>query len=121
MLDPEVRQAIREARAHGVTVIIVTGRILDDLRQVMGDLRLVDAVVVENGAVIAFPASGRSVVLARPASEPMLQALRQRGIEAQAGACVIETAADSARDVLDVIRQLELPLVTNGVRILSTN
>ena len=111
VLDAEVRQAMREARAHGVTVIVVTGRILDDLRQVMGDLRLADAVIVENGAVIAFPASGRSVVLARPASEPLLQALRQRGIAAQAGACIIETAADAAREVLEVIRQLELPLV----------
>jgi hydroxymethylpyrimidine pyrophosphatase-like HAD family hydrolase len=48
VLDPEVRQAIRAARAHGVTVVNVTGRSLDDLRQVLGDLRLVDAVVAEN-------------------------------------------------------------------------
>ena len=47
VLDPEVRQAILEVRAHGVTVVIVTGRLLDDLRQLMGDLRLVDAVVAE--------------------------------------------------------------------------
>jgi hydroxymethylpyrimidine pyrophosphatase-like HAD family hydrolase len=86
VLDPDVRQAILEVRAHGVTVVIVTGRILDDLRRLMGDLRLVDAVVAENGAVIAFPASGRSVVLAPPASESMLMELRQRGIEARAGA-----------------------------------
>jgi len=110
-LDPEVRQAIREVRAHGMSVVLVTGRILDNLRQVMGDLRLVDAVVAENGAVITFPASGRSVVLARPASEPVLQELRRRGIETRAGACVIETAAHAAHDVLDVVRQLELPLV----------
>ena len=77
----------------------------------MGDLRLVDAVVAENGAVIAFPASGRSVVLAPQASERMLTELRRRGIEARAGACVIETAADYAGDVLDAVRPLELPLV----------
>jgi len=110
-LDPEVQQAIREVRAHGVTVVIVTWRILDDLRQVLGDLRLVDAVVAENGAVIAFPDSGRSVILARPASEPLLQEIRQRGIAARVGACVLETAADAAHEVLDVVRQLELPLV----------
>jgi hypothetical protein len=50
VLDPEVRQAIRAARAHSVTVVNVTGRSLDDLRQVLGDLRLVDAVVAENAA-----------------------------------------------------------------------
>lgn len=111
VLDPEVRQAIHEARAHGVTVALVTGRILDDLRQVMGDLRLVDTVVAENGAVMAFPASGRSVVLTHPASERMLTELQRRGIAARAGACVIETAADDADDVLDTVRALELPLV----------
>jgi hydroxymethylpyrimidine pyrophosphatase-like HAD family hydrolase len=60
VLTPKARQAIRAARAHGVTVVIVTGRSLDNLRQVLGNLHLVDAVVVENGAVIAFPGSGRS-------------------------------------------------------------
>jgi hydroxymethylpyrimidine pyrophosphatase-like HAD family hydrolase len=68
ILDPEVRHAILDVRAHDVTVVIVTGRILDDLRRVMGDLCLVDAVVAENGAFLAFPASGRSFVLAPPAS-----------------------------------------------------
>jgi hydroxymethylpyrimidine pyrophosphatase-like HAD family hydrolase len=111
VLDPEVRQAVREVRAHGMTVVIVTGRILDDLRRIMGDLRVVDAVVAENGAVLAFPASGRSVVLAPQASERLLAELRRRGLEAQAGACVIETAADHAGDVLDAVRTLELPLV----------
>jgi hydroxymethylpyrimidine pyrophosphatase-like HAD family hydrolase len=111
ILDPEVRQAILDVRAHDLTVVIVTGRILDDLRRVMGDLRLVDAVVAENGAVLAFPASGRSFVLAPPASERMLAELRRRGIEARAGACVIETAAEHAGDVVDTVRTLELPLV----------
>ena len=110
VLDAAVRQAIAEARAHGVTVVLVTGRILDDLRQVMGDLRLVDAVVAENGAVLAFPAAGRTIVLAPPASERLLMELRRRGIEARSGACVIETAADHAGDVLDAVRALELPL-----------
>jgi hypothetical protein len=50
VLDPEVRHAIADVRAHGTTVVIVTGRILDDLRRFAGDLRFVDAVVAENGA-----------------------------------------------------------------------
>ncbi|HXH14023.1 MAG TPA: HAD hydrolase family protein [Alphaproteobacteria bacterium] len=111
VLDPEVRQAILEVWAQRVSVVMVTGRILDNPRRVMGDLRLVDAVVAENGAVIAFPASGRSIVLAPPASECMLMELQRRGIEARAGACVIETAADHAGDVLDAVHTLELPLV----------
>ena len=51
VLDPEVRRAIADARERGIIVAIVTGRILNDLRRVAGDLRFVDAVVAENGAV----------------------------------------------------------------------
>jgi hypothetical protein len=41
----------------------------------------------------------------------MLAELRRRGIEVRAGACVIETAAEHAGDVVDAVRTLELPLV----------
>lgn len=41
-LDPDVRAAIADVRAAGVVVVLVTGRILDDLRRVAGDLRFVD-------------------------------------------------------------------------------
>jgi len=54
-LDPTVRDAIAAARTAGLTVLLVTGRILDELRQVAGDLHYVDAVVAENGAVVYFP------------------------------------------------------------------
>lgn len=57
-LDPFVREAIADVREKGIAVILVTGRILDDLRRVAGQLHFVDAVVAENGAVIEFPASG---------------------------------------------------------------
>ena len=53
VMDPDVRAVIGEVRRHGITVVIVTGRILSDLRAVAGDLRCVDAVVAENGAVFA--------------------------------------------------------------------
>jgi soluble P-type ATPase len=36
--SPAVRQAIGEVREHGVAVILVTGRRIDDLRRVAGDL-----------------------------------------------------------------------------------
>jgi DNA-binding transcriptional LysR family regulator len=39
VLDPEVRRAIADIRERGITVAIVTGRILDDLRRAAGDDR----------------------------------------------------------------------------------
>lgn len=110
-LDPDVRAAIAEVRAAGVVVVIVTGRILDDLRRVAGDLRFVDAVVAENGAVLAYPASGHSTVLGAPAPADFVARLRQRGIAITVGTCVIEADAADAHEVLALVREMELPLV----------
>jgi HAD superfamily hydrolase (TIGR01484 family) len=76
VLHPEVRAAIAEIRASGLTVVLATGRILSDLQRVLGDLRVVDAVVAENGAVLAFPESGRSTALGA-APDSFVAALRQ--------------------------------------------
>jgi hydroxymethylpyrimidine pyrophosphatase-like HAD family hydrolase len=66
VLDPSVRNAIAAARTRGLTVLLVTGRILSELRRVAGDLHFVDAVVAENGAVVHFPDSGRTSRLGSP-------------------------------------------------------
>jgi len=50
VLDPSVRAAIAAAREQGLVVLLVTGRILDELRRVAGELHFVDGVIAENGA-----------------------------------------------------------------------
>jgi hypothetical protein len=50
VLDPSVRAAIAAARTQGITVLLVTGRILDELRRVAGDLHFVDAVSKQSPA-----------------------------------------------------------------------
>ena len=62
VLSADVKSSIAEARAHGIVVIIVTGRILADLRIVSGELDFVDAVVAENGAVLALPGAQPQVI-----------------------------------------------------------
>jgi hydroxymethylpyrimidine pyrophosphatase-like HAD family hydrolase len=109
-LDPEVRTAIKEVRARGIVVVLVTGRILSDLRRVAGDLQFVDAVVAENGAVLAFP-NGQTRLLGYPPAPDVLKELRRRGINFTAGQCIVEADAASAPQILAVIRELELPLV----------
>jgi hydroxymethylpyrimidine pyrophosphatase-like HAD family hydrolase len=110
VLDPEVRQAIAELRAQGIVVALATGRILDDLRRVAGELHFVDAVVAENGAVVAFPDSGYSTTNGPPPPAALLDAVRQEGIRIDAGAVVVEADAADALRILAVIRRLELPL-----------
>ena len=110
-LDPEVRKAIAEARARGIVVLLVTGRILEDLRRVAGDLHFVDAVVAENGAVIEFPDSGYSRVLAPPPPEVLLNELRREGIVFAAGQSIIDADKDTAPRILAILQRLELPRV----------
>ena len=120
-LEPSVRQAIAAARASGVVVLLVTGRILDELRQVAGDLHFVDGVVAENGAIVHFPDSGHSSRLAPLAPEAFLAALQRLDIPHRAGQCLVDTDADHATRLLEVIRQTQLPLVLlfNGGRVMT--
>ena len=120
-LDAEVRDAIAAARAQGIMVLLVTGRILEELRRVAGDLHFVDAVVAENGAVVHFPGTGHSTVLAPPVPAAYLTALAARGIPHQAGASLVDAAAADAPALLDAIRTTQLPLVLlfNGGRVMT--
>lgn len=120
-LDPSVREAIAVARASGITVLLVTGRILGELRRVAGDLHFADGVIAENGAVVHFPDSGHTSVLAPPVSLAFIDELHRRGIPHRAGRCLVDAGANEAPRVLDVIRTLELPLVLlfNGGRVMT--
>jgi hydroxymethylpyrimidine pyrophosphatase-like HAD family hydrolase len=74
-----VLSALADARRRNVTVILPTGRNLDDLRRVAGDLRFVDGVVAENGAVVHFPGTGHTTVLAPLISQAFVS--RAQGAE----------------------------------------
>ena len=111
VLDPAVREAIALARTQGIIVLLVTGRILHELRRVAGDLHVVDGVIAENGAVLHFPASGRTSALAPLVPEVFVAELRRRGIPFTAGQCLVDADANDAPRLLEVIRTLELPLV----------
>lgn len=110
-LDPVARQAIADLRAQGITIMLVTGRILSDLRRIAGDLHFVDAVVGENGAVIEFPDSGYARVLGPPPSAALVGALRQDGLEISAGQVIVDARTEDAPRILAAIQRLELPLV----------
>jgi hydroxymethylpyrimidine pyrophosphatase-like HAD family hydrolase len=110
-IDREVRDAIAAARTSGITVLLVTGRILSELRRAAGDLHFVDGVVAENGAIVHFPDSDHISVLGPPVAEQLARGLETDGIPFQAGACLIDASAADGHRLLAVIRQLELPYV----------
>lgn len=108
---PGVRDAIAQLRLHGIAVVMVTGRRLDDLKRVAGNLGCFSAIVAENGAVLFFPENGRQAIIGHAPSPRLIEALQRRGIEIAIGDSVIETDASSATSVLDVIRALEQPQI----------
>ncbi len=107
--DPDALASIVEAKSRGVVVILVTGRILSDLERVLPEKGLFDAIVAENGAVLAFP-SGRTRALARGPSQALLDELCRLEVVCDFGDCIIEASAASAPEILASIRKLELPL-----------
>jgi len=106
-----VLDAIAEARRRNVTVILVTGRILDDLRRVAGDLNFVDGVVAENGALVHFPGTGQTTILAPLIPSAFVARLEELAIPFGAGQCLADADAGSAHRLLEVIREFELPIV----------
>jgi hydroxymethylpyrimidine pyrophosphatase-like HAD family hydrolase len=110
-VDTAVRDAIAVSRTRGITVLLATGRILDELRRVAGDLHFVDGVIAENGAVLHFPESGHSTMLGPPVPQRFLGELSRRGIAYRPGGSLVDADAADAPAILDVIRSLELPLV----------
>lgn len=109
-LDPDVRQAIAAVRRQGIVVVLVTGRILEDLRAATGGLHFVDAVVAENGAVVEFPASGHVATYGEAPLPELVAELTRAGIAFDVGSVVVEASASDAHAILAIIRQLELPL-----------
>ena len=122
VLEPTVRHAIAAARTSGIVVLLATGRILDELRRVAGDLHFVDGVIAENGAVIHFPASGRTSMLAPPVPAAFVAELRRREIPFTVGQCLVDADANEAPRILEIIRTLELPLalIFNRGRVMTT-
>jgi hydroxymethylpyrimidine pyrophosphatase-like HAD family hydrolase len=109
-LELKVRDAIAALRSNGVIVLLVTGRILEDLRRVAGEPHFVDGVIAENGGVLYFADSEYLATLAPAVPPAFLAELSRRGIPFQAGRCLVDASSDDAGRLLEVIRTLELPL-----------
>jgi hydroxymethylpyrimidine pyrophosphatase-like HAD family hydrolase len=111
VVDPAVRNAIADARTSGITVLLVTGRSLDELRRVAGDLHFVDGVVAENGALVHFPDSGHTSILAPRIPPAFVDELQRRGLAIRPGECLVDANAADGPRLLEAVRALEQPLV----------
>jgi hydroxymethylpyrimidine pyrophosphatase-like HAD family hydrolase len=113
--EPTAR-ALARVRESGRKLLLVTGRMLPDLRVVCPDVdKMFDAVVAENGAVLHFPGPRETRVLGDPPEEALLQALKRRGVRYDVGASIVATDEPFAEAAVAAIREtgVERTLVFN--------
>ena len=106
-VKPDTLAVLAEARAGQIRVILVTGRIMSELQTVFpGALNHVDAIVAENGAVLATRAGSR--LLAAPLGCAMGAGLAARGVAHRCGRVLVACSAADEPTASEVIRELGL-------------
>ena len=100
-----VLDAIADARRRGVRVVLVTGRILTELREVFADVDAhFDAIVAENGTVIASPTGTRQ--LSEPVDPQIRRGLERRGHVVRSGRVLLACRSTAGADALSEIHRL---------------
>jgi HAD superfamily hydrolase (TIGR01484 family) len=108
-VDRPALESLRRLKDSGRRLLLVTGRILDDLRSVFDEFDLFDWVVAENGALLFRPETGEEVVAADPPPSELITALRKRRVKPiSAGRVIVATWQPHETAVLEAIRDLGL-------------
>jgi hydroxymethylpyrimidine pyrophosphatase-like HAD family hydrolase len=103
--------ALERVRASGRTLILVTGRELEDLLSVFPAVPLFKRVVAENGALVYNPDTREERVLCDKIPDKFVQALQRRGVHPLGVGRVIVATRDAYQHaVLETIHQLGLEL-----------
>lgn len=102
-----VLAALAAARVDGCRVLLVTGRMLSELRADFPDVEEhVDAIVAENGCVLVLGGSTR--LLAPPVDDTLAKALTGLGVPFRAGDAILACDGVHAITVLEQVRLLGL-------------
>jgi hydroxymethylpyrimidine pyrophosphatase-like HAD family hydrolase len=124
VVSPETLRAIERLRAAGKKLVLVTGRELEELKQVFPEIGLCDLVVAENGALLYWPSTGQMKLLGEPAPATLIEKLRDRGVPVAVGRVIVATVEPHEIAVLQTIKEiaLELEVIFNkgAVMILPT-
>jgi hydroxymethylpyrimidine pyrophosphatase-like HAD family hydrolase len=103
--------ALDRLRHSGRRVILVTGRIIEQLTHVFPQLALCDLVVADNGALLYEPQTGEKQKLAEPPPREFIEELARRGVpQLEIGDVIVATWEPHEKTVLEVIHDLGLEL-----------
>jgi hydroxymethylpyrimidine pyrophosphatase-like HAD family hydrolase/energy-coupling factor transporter ATP-binding protein EcfA2 len=105
-LAPSTARALERVRETGRKLLLVTGRMLPDLRAVCPDVdRMFDAVVAENGALVYFPGRRELRTLGNAPEPALVDALHRRGVRVDLGDAILATDAAFAEAALAAIQE----------------
>jgi len=103
--------SLKRLRESGRRLVMVSGRIVEELLTVCPQVELFDCVVAENGALIYWPQTRKSKPLCEPLPRRFVQELRARKVSPlQVGEVLAATWEPNEVVVLETIRDLGLDL-----------
>lgn len=106
---PSTVAALDKLRASGRKLLLVTGRLLEDMLEVFPSYSLFEWIVAENGALLYSPASGQMRLLAESVPVGFAEALRERGIpEVSVGRAIVATWRPHEREVLETLAEMKI-------------
>lgn len=108
-VDEATLAALRNLKAAGKRLILITGRELPSLQGVFSYSDDFEIIVAENGALLYFPATQEERSLAAAPQERFIAALRAKGVEPlSVGRSIVATWTPNETLVLETIRELGL-------------
>ncbi|MGE3985422.1 MAG: HAD-IIB family hydrolase, partial [Dehalococcoidia bacterium] len=111
VVDAATTETLIQLQASGRSLILVTGREIDDLQSVFDRLDLFAWVVAENGALLYEPSTRDEFKLAEPIDPRFAAALKRKGIEPlSTGRVIVATREPHEATTLQTIRDLGLEL-----------
>ncbi|HLQ35915.1 MAG TPA: HAD-IIB family hydrolase [Chloroflexota bacterium] len=104
-------KALERLRESGRRLILVTGRELENLMSVFGEIGLCDIAVLENGALIYRPGDRSTKLLAEAPPETFVELLRQRDVAPlSTGRAIVATWEPHETTVLEAIHEMGLEM-----------
>jgi hydroxymethylpyrimidine pyrophosphatase-like HAD family hydrolase len=107
-VDESTVAALRQAKAKGLRLVLVTGRQLTDLFNTFEHSDLFERIVAENGAVLYDPATKSIEVISSPPPPVLVEALVRQSVPVSVGHSIIATVEPYEHQVLTAIRDLGL-------------
>lgn len=103
--------SLSRVKQSGRSLVLVTGRRLDDLLRIFPHVSIFDLVVCENGAVLYEPIAKTVKLLAPPPEPAFIERLRACGIEnLELGQVIVATWHPHETAALEVIQEMGLDL-----------